>query len=78
MSLESLSDYWQMFFVAPLGFLLHKFVSHSGRIATLEANQKIYMKKADEQCKTNEELTKKVHEMIGRLDMHLGGEKKLE
>ncbi|QMU54469.1 MAG: hypothetical protein GKS07_05980 [Nitrosopumilus sp.] len=47
MSLENLSDYWNIFFVAPLGFLLHRFVNHSNRIATLEANQKNNLDKLD-------------------------------
>ncbi len=71
MSFEDLSNWWQMFFVAPLGFLLHKFVNHSNRISTLEANQKIYMKKADDQCKASQELRDEVKTMIGRLDEHL-------
>ena len=44
---EQLSSYWNLIFVAPLGFLLHKFVNHSSRISTLEANQRNNLDKLD-------------------------------
>lgn len=71
MSFEDLSSYWNMIFVAPLGFLLHKFVNHSNRITTLETKQEVYIEKVNRICESNEKLTKSVHEMIGRMDEHL-------
>ena len=47
MSLEDLANYWNMVFVAPSGFLLYKFVNHSSRISTLEANQQSNLSKLD-------------------------------
>ena len=75
MSLEDLSNYWNLIFVAPLGFLLHKFVNHSNRITTLETTQKFYVEKVEKICKSNEDLQNEVHEMIGRLNEHLSGRK---
>jgi len=71
MSFEDLSNYWNMIFVAPLGFLLHKFVNHSNRITSIETNQKNMDEKINRICNSNDLLSKEVHEMLGRLDEHL-------
>ena len=63
MSLEDLSNYWNMFFVAPLGFLLHRFVNHSNRITTLEGK----MEKLDK----IDQLCHDVQYIKGLLDEHL-------
>ncbi|MDH3360939.1 MAG: hypothetical protein OEL56_02030 [Nitrosopumilus sp.] len=39
--MEDFANYWNMFFVTPLGFLLHKFVNHSSRISAPETNVSI-------------------------------------
>jgi len=71
MSIEDLSNYWNTIFLAPLAFLLHRFVNHSNRIGKLETKQNIYTKKMDEVCKSNRELSENVNRMIGRMDEHL-------
>lgn len=68
MSLEDIfNSYWNMIFVAPLGFLLHKFVSHSNRITKLETNQKSVM----ENMKKIDVLCDDVSYIKGLLDEHL-------
>ncbi|MDH3192556.1 MAG: hypothetical protein OEM18_07715 [Nitrosopumilus sp.] len=52
-----------MFFVAPLGFLLHRFVNHSNRITTLEGK----MDKLDK----IDQLCHDVQYIKGLLDEHL-------
>ena len=60
-----------MVFVAPLAFLLHRFVNHSSRIATLEANQKNNLDKLSK----IEELCEDVSYIKGLLDEHLKDKK---
>jgi len=56
-----------MIFVAPLGFLLHKFINHSNRIATLETNQKNNLDKLNK----IDDLCNDVSYIKGLLDEHL-------
>ena len=64
---EQIANYWNMIFVAPLGFLLHRFVYHSNRISTLEANQKNNLNKLEK----IDDLCKDVSYIKGLLDEHL-------
>ncbi len=63
MSFEDLPNYWNIIFVAPLGFLLHRFVNHSNRITTLETKIE-KLDKLDELCDD-------VQYIKGLLDEHL-------
>ena len=63
MSFENFANYWNIIFVAPLGFLLHRFVNHSNRITTLETKIE-KLDKLDELCDD-------MHYVKGLLDEHL-------
>ena len=67
MNLEDLSNYWNIFFVVPLGFLLHKFVNHSNRITTFETNQNNNLDKLNK----IDDLCKDISYIKGLLDGHL-------
>jgi hypothetical protein len=67
MSYEDLANYWDMIFLAPLGFLFHKFANHPSRISTLEANQQNNLSKLDR----IDDLCSDVSYIKGLLDEHL-------
>jgi len=71
MSFEELPNLIYTFVLVPLGFGLLKTFQNSNRITKLETKQENYINKIDKMCISNDELTKKVHTMIGRLDEHL-------
>ncbi|QMU53518.1 MAG: hypothetical protein GKS07_10920 [Nitrosopumilus sp.] len=67
MSFENFSDYWNLIFVAPLAYLMQRFVSHSSRISTLKANQKNNLNKLDK----IDDLCTDISYIKGLLDEHL-------
>ena len=68
--LEFLNYLW-IFISIPVGLIYNKINNHEGRISATEAKQEIYEKKVDKMCNSTDDLTKEVHEMIGKLDLHL-------
>ena len=71
MSVDDFPSWVYTFLIAPILLTAQRIYSHHGRITKVEERQDLYEKKVDKMCKSNEDLTKKVHEMIGKLDEHL-------
>jgi len=66
--IENFPDWINIFLIAPLGFALMKIINHSSRITKIETTQTFYVDKVEKICRSNEELQKEVHELIGRLE----------
>lgn len=71
MSFEGNFNWIYTFLIIPLGLLFQRHFSVSSRVTVLENNDEAQEKRIDRVCDSNDDLTKEVHEMIGRWDEYL-------
>jgi len=67
MSLEDVPNWIYTVLLAPMGFLLHKHISNSNRLTTLESNQKNNLAKLNK----IDDLCEDISYIKGLLDEHL-------
>lgn len=70
LSVEELPSWIYTFLILPILALFQRQFSIKSRVAVLESNQKIYIEKVKQMCKSTDDLTKEVHEMIGEWKEH--------
>lgn len=68
---EFLPDWIYTFLILPIAVLFQRTFSVSSRVKVLESKDRIDDEKINKICSSNDELSKEVHELIGRVDEHL-------
>ena len=71
MEIDFVSNWVYTFLVLPFAILFQRYFAISSRISVLENKDEINDDKFDKLCLSVNELTKEVHELIGRMDEHL-------
>lgn len=71
MAFEFLPDWIYTFLILPIAILFQRHFVLSSKVVILQEKDKINDKKFDKLCESIDDLTKEVHELIGRWDEHL-------
>jgi hypothetical protein len=71
MEYSFLPDWIYTFLILPIAILFQRYYVSSSRITVLENKDEINDDKFEKLCGSVDELTKEVHELIGKIDEHL-------
>lgn len=67
---ENISDYWQYFILAPVGFAIHKVISLNSRVSVNESKIATLQDGLNKLCEKHDETNNLLRELNGRFEEH--------